>query len=136
MWVPDEVTIWEGLAPHDNIVKLVESYLEREHWILVTEYLNGYLDLFDYNIAIKKLPLTEVKTILKQVITVTKNLLDAGVDHRDIKDENLLYNPETMHVKLLDFGSASRVSPDQTYNHIQGGDSVYFQLSCYGSIFL
>ena len=120
MWVPDEVTIWEALQPHDNIVQLVESYLERGHWILVTEYLTGYLDLFDYNIAIKKLPLTEVRAILRQVIRTCQNLIEQGVDHRDIKDENLLYNPETQHVKLLDFGSASRITPEQTYNHIQG----------------
>ena len=125
MWVPDEVTIWEALEPHENIVKLVESYLERGHWILVTEYLTGYLDLFDYNIAIKKLPLSEVRGILKQVIRTCQNLIELGVDHRDIKDENLLYNPETRHVKLLDFGSASRITPDQSYNHIQGEHTSY-----------
>ncbi|XP_063674845.1 serine/threonine-protein kinase prk-2-like isoform X2 [Bolinopsis microptera] len=135
MWVPDEVTIWEALQPHDNIVQLVESYLERGHWILVTEYLTGYLDLFDYNIAIKKLPLTEVRAILRQVIRTCQNLIELGVDHRDIKDENLLYNPETQHVKLLDFGSASRITPEQTYNHIQGTDIYipyeFYSSSCY-----
>ncbi|KAL5257019.1 hypothetical protein ACHWQZ_G012072 [Mnemiopsis leidyi] len=122
MWIPDEVTIWEGLEQDEHIVQLVESYLERGHWILVTEYLTGYLDLFDYNITIKKLPLSEVKAILRQVIKTCQRLIEVGVDHRDIKDENLLYNPETRHVKLLDFGSASRITPDLTYNHIQGTD--------------
>merc|ERR1719204_231531 len=131
-WVPDEVTIWEALEPHENILKLEESYLERGHWILVTEYLPGYLDLFDYNIAIKKLPLSEVRDILRQVIKTSQNLIELGVDHRDIKDENLLYNPETRHVKLLDFGSASRIEPDQTYNHIQGTD-IYIPHEFYTS---
>ena len=135
MWIPDEVTIWEGLEQDEHIVQLVESYLERGHWILVTEYLTGYLDLFDYNITIKKLPLSEVKAILRQVIKTCQRLIEVGVDHRDIKDENLLYNPETRHVKLLDFGSASRITPDLTYNHIQGKLQMFLSFDMHVSNF-
>ncbi|XP_063676995.1 serine/threonine-protein kinase pim-2-like [Bolinopsis microptera] len=42
------------------------------------------------------------------------------IDHRDIKDENILYNPNTKHVMLIDFGSASFVS--SSYNRLQGTD--------------
>ena len=60
MAMPDEVLIWEGLE-HDNILRLEEAYLERGHWILVTEYLSEYVDLFDYNTGANKLGTDEIK---------------------------------------------------------------------------
>ena len=41
--------------------------------------------------------------ILKAVDFCHKN----GVVHRDVKDENLVVDMETMQIKLIDFGSAS-----------------------------
>lgn len=122
MYIPDEVTIWEGLGEQENVLRLVESYLEKGHWILVTEYLPGFLDLFDYNIAIKRMSTEEVRGIVRQVAGTCQELLKKGIDHRDVKDENLLYNPETKQVRLIDFGSASVIDPDDTYTHIQGTD--------------
>lgn len=124
MYIPDEVTIWEGLAEQENVLRLVESYLEKGHWILVTEYLPGFLDLFDYNVAIKRMSTEEVRGIVRQVAGTCQELLGKGIDHRDVKDENLLYNPETKQVRLIDFGSASVIDPDDTYTHIQGKNKI------------
>ena len=80
--IPDEVHIWEGLS-HENIVRLEECFLERGHWIILTEYHEGFQDLFDYN-AGKEAELTEleVKIIVRQVATACLSLRDSGIDHR------------------------------------------------------
>ena len=54
-------------------------------------------------------------------LQVVHYLVSCGIDHRDIKDENILLNPTTLQIKLLDFGSASKLSPDP-YTTYQGTD--------------
>lgn len=39
-------------------------------------------------------------------------LKQAGICHRDIKDENILINPDTYQIRLIDFGWASEFSKD------------------------
>ena len=36
-----------------------------------------------------------------------------GICHRDIKPQNILIDPKTHIVKICDFGSAKRLSPDE-----------------------
>lgn len=44
---------------------------------------------------------------------------DNGVVHRDVKDENIVVDMETMTLKLIDFGSASIIS-SQPYKDFRG----------------
>ena len=53
------------------------------------------------------------------------------MDHRDLKDENILYNPRTKEIKLIDFGSASLL-PITSYDSYQGTD-VYIPPEYYKS---
>ena len=53
-----------------------------------------------------------------QVLQAVNHCLKHKVDHRDIKDENLLVNPDNLHVKLIDFGSASQLT-DRAYTRFQ-----------------
>jgi serine/threonine protein kinase len=70
------------------------------------------------------------------VVQVTRFLFSIGVDHRDIKDENILYNPATGHIKLIDFSSAS-VIPDKCtqYNTFRGTEGCvppeFYTRGCY-----
>ena len=89
MDIPDEVHIWEGLS-HERILRMEESFQERGHWILVTDYHPGFQDLFDYNTGRDKLTEMEVKMILRQVAEVCLSLRDDGIDHR--------YNNFTMYI--------------------------------------
>ena len=129
MFLPDEVVLWEGLD-HPNIIRLEEVFSEHDSWIFVMEYAEEYLDLFSYMELNGGLSETESAGILRQIVVVCEYLITEDVDHRDIKDENILYNPSTQQIKLIDFGSASFLETDRRYHNLQGTE-VYIPPELY-----
>ena len=118
MYLPDEIVLWEKLE-HDNILKLEAVYYDSGAWYMVMPYEHGFVDIFDYMSTNGILPDVVTRNILRQVVRISKYLVSQSVDHRDIKDENLLFNPKTGKVILIDFGSAS-VLTKQPYERFQG----------------
>ena len=47
--------------------------------------------------------------VIKQVLSTCLYCRTLRIDHRDIKDNNILYNSETHQIKLIDFGSATLI---------------------------
>ena len=116
--VPNEVALWQGLQ-HPNLLSLYDVFHENKQWVLVMEYSEGYMDLYDFIDYHGKLSTSEAAHIISQLLDVTLYLTIAGVDHRDIKDENILYNPDTKQIKLIDFGSASPLTKER-YTYFKG----------------
>ena len=122
--VPDEVALWEPLS-HPALIPLLEVFYDSDshYWMFVMGYEEGYMDLFNFIDKNGPVSSSTAQHIARQVVHVLHFLFASGVDHRDIKDENILYNPTTHQIKLLDFGSASPLlSADQTYTSYQGTD--------------
>jgi serine/threonine protein kinase len=110
--VPNEVLLLETLS-HPGIVMLLEVYLDANTgtWYLVQEFHPGFQDLFSYVNQHGALTTRDSAAIIRQLVLILQHLLEErGIDHRDVKDENILYNPTTKQIKLIDFGSAGRVS--------------------------
>lgn len=134
-FVPDEVALWMPLA-NPRVLSLNEVFYEKysRHWYLVTDFDANDIDLFHYIEVYGPMENKEAASIVKQVIEVCYYLAGEGVDHRDIKDENILYNTRTGKIKLIDFGSASVLTID-TYKSYQGTDVYlppeYYRNRCY-----
>lgn len=47
---------------------------------------------------------------MQQVIQAANICCEHGIFHRDVKPEKLLENPDTMEVKLIDFGCGALVN--------------------------
>ncbi|KAG6820970.1 hypothetical protein H0H93_008599 [Arthromyces matolae] len=60
----------------------------------------------------KRLSEKQARYVFAQVVDVVYYLDTQGVTHRDIKDENLVIDRD-LKVKLIDFGSAAIVDPDE-----------------------
>jgi len=134
-FVPDEVALWMPLS-HPLVLSLNEVFYETfsNHWYLVTDYEPNFFDLFHYIDVNGPLSSKDSAHIVYQVIEACYYLAREGVDHRDIKDENVLYNPQTKQIKLIDFGSASILKTD-SYKTYQGTDVYlppeYYREKCY-----
>jgi serine/threonine protein kinase len=121
-WLPNELVLWESLS-HPNIVNLLEVYrdAEKNTWCFVMEYNLGFEDLFDYVDRNRSLPTRESADIIRQLVKVVYYLTLQNIDHRDLKDENILYNPVTKQIKLIDFGSSAKLS-SEPYSMFRGTD--------------
>ena len=104
--LPNEMVLWHPLS-HPNIVSLRDIYLDAraKKWYLVMEYDPNFADLFDFINHKRRLSNKESATIIRQLVNVVYYLSLENVDHRDLKDENILYNPSTQQIKVIDFGS-------------------------------
>lgn len=89
---------------HPNIVKLFEVYDMSDQYVLIMELCEGG-ELFQ-RIAKKKVTLSSVPKIMRQLLEVLTYIHTKGIIHRDIKPENILINKQTNTIKIIDFGIA------------------------------
>lgn len=114
-----EPTLLAELPPHPNLVSVVETIRTPGHFYLVEEFLDGYvtLEALIPKLSTNKppkppvLPLPAAEKIFSQLVLVLHAIHSPlRVCHRDVKPENVLVHPETLHLKLLDFGLATHFS--------------------------
>ena len=120
--LPNEIVLWQKVS-HPNIVPLLEVYYDTDtkQWCLVMEYDPDFVDLFEYASQKGVLSDQESTNIVKQLVQVVNYLTLQEIDHRDLKDENMLYNPTTQQMKLIDFGAAAHL-PSEPYTRYHGTD--------------
>ncbi|CDW91349.1 protein kinase domain containing protein [Stylonychia lemnae] len=92
---------------HPNIMKLFESIDTLSHVYLINEYAKG-LPLNDYvkSLDPQKLEEVDAQNILRQIFDALAYLHSKNMCHRDIKLENIIIDPETKIIKIIDFGFA------------------------------
>lgn len=98
---------------HKNIVDYRACYLKEHTCWLVMEYCIGSAaDI----VEVHRRPLREIEiaAIIQQTLCGLEYLHNAGRIHRDVKAGNILLT-DTGIVKLADFGSASVISPAQSF---------------------
>mmetsp|Transcript_22305 Transcript_22305/g.25833 ORF Transcript_22305/g.25833 Transcript_22305/m.25833 type:complete len:651 (+) Transcript_22305:782-2734(+) len=104
-----------------NIVRLITSFMYRNHQCLVFEMLS--LNLYELlkNTQFGGVSLNLIRKFSKQVLKALSFLARKDVDviHCDLKPENiLLRHPKKSGVKVIDFGSSCR-SNKRMYSYIQ-----------------
>jgi len=104
--LPAEIAVLQRLTGVDGVVHLVDHFETADCFLIVLERPTPSEDLFDYITRRGALPEAQARDIFRQTISTVKRVHDAGVFHRDIKDENMLIDADTGRVRLIDFGSA------------------------------
>ena len=106
--VPREVK-YHFLAAGVDIgsVQILDFYERKKDFILILEKPENSIDLLEFTNTYGPLDFKMAKSICKQLATSSLAHQSAGVCHRDLKDENVLFNPSTGQVKIIDFGCAT-----------------------------
>ena len=65
-----------------------------------------------------------VKKIFKQIVAAVEILHDNGICHRDLKPDNVLFNPKTSNIKLMDFNISKRFRKDPKVSTEANDESV------------
>ena len=141
--IKNEMNILNKLKPVCNdFILCVNDYEKKDgfHYI-VTEYLDGYIELFTYiggeydedtGHLIKEYKPTDDQ-LIKIIHNLCKGLIkihEQGVAHRDIKPENIMIHPDTLEIKYIDFGYSCNKNMEsnifnQICNHIAGTPEYY-----------
>ncbi|KAK3508377.1 hypothetical protein QTP70_025792 [Hemibagrus guttatus] len=121
--LPLEVALMKMTSkpPHcSNVLQLLEWFDIDQHIILILERPSPCMDIEDFsNRQNGCLSEAQTREIMVQVVRAARHSCDHGVLHRDIKPENLLINPDTMEVKLIDFG-CGELMQDKPYTFYIG----------------
>jgi len=111
-----EIQALKRLAPHPNIINLVEVLFDQ-----LTGRLGMVFELMDkslYDLICGRQDHldTQVTTHLAaQLFTGLEHMHNCGIFHRDIKPENILVDETARRLKLADFGSCRGTKSKQPY---------------------
>lgn len=117
-----ELKALTAVGVHPNVLRLLESFEgSAEGDVLVLEHCEGG-DLYDLYAANNGCCMLEafVIQLIRQVLLALQHLVRQGLEHRDVKPENLLLfgsaknRTKVPQLKLADFGWAVVVPPDAT----------------------
>jgi serine/threonine protein kinase len=99
---------------HSNIVKVIDLIDWAGQPCLVMEDAQS-IDLWKYATTFedKKLPLETLLVIANQLAEALSVIHHAQVIHKDLHPGNILINPSTLKVQIIDFGLATLLSREQ-----------------------
>ena len=109
--VPSEIAYHFHAAANDSddvIIRPITWLEKRSSFVLVMEYAENTIDLFDLSQKYGPVNQEAACIIFRQIVAMLKTLDRSGICHRDIKDENIVINLNTLQVKLIDFGCATK----------------------------
>jgi len=96
------------MLQHPNIIRLFFAqetalgyYEFMEHLEKPTMTLTALLERAEQSI-----PTVVISPIVSQLASALAHMHERGVGHRDVKPDNIMINPQTLHVTLIDFGFA------------------------------
>ena len=126
--VPREIALLLRVVNVPNVIQLVDWIEKPDSFLLIFERPEPVQDLFDFITTQKFLPEVTARSLFQQLVLIVKGCYDAGVVHRDIKDENILVTHDEQGkpvLKLIDFGSGAVVTPENSPFTDFDGTRVY-----------
>lgn len=131
--IPIEVALMTMTSHIEGVIKLIEYFELPDCFMLILERMmsnvgtnkdikttsSNVQDLFDFISDHGPLKEELARKIFSQLVKTVQHITQAGVIHRDIKDENILIDTQSHQIKLIDFGSGARLH-DEVYTDFDG----------------
>jgi calcium/calmodulin-dependent protein kinase I len=90
-FVMNEVSIMQSLSAYGQyIVQLLDFYEEEHYFYMVMDYMGGG-DVFDRVLEKTKFTEKDARNLTNVLLKATRCMHEAGVAHRDLKPQNLLF---------------------------------------------
>merc|ERR1712025_1423394 len=105
--VPLELKLLHAVQDVEGVIKLLDYFERSDSYVIVMERPPNTKDLFDYITEKGRLDEDLAKYLFRQVVDIVLACHQRGVIHRDIKDENILIDPKSGKLSLIDFGSGA-----------------------------
>lgn len=98
-----------------DVVELIDWVVDDDTLVMILERPDDFMDLNEY---IKSTFLNEenARNLFVQLYATVVRCHHNGVVHRDLKLNNVLYNPKSGEMKLIDFGSAECIKEGPSAN--------------------
>jgi len=109
-----EVRLLRNLAACPQIVRLLDV-VGNERTGEVTDLLFEHCPSEAAETLYPRLRSGDARTLMRQLLTGLEYCHSRGVMHRDVKPANLLVDPATMHLRIIDFGLATVYWPTEEY---------------------
>ena len=109
-----EIKIMQNLQGGPNIVKLIDIVRDpsSKSPCIITEWI----DNVDFKTLFPTFTDQDFRYYIYQVLLALDYAHSMGIMHRDIKPHNLIINPKTKELRLIDWGLAEFYNPGQDYN--------------------
>lgn len=109
--------------PHHNIMNILDHFSTPTHYCMIYEF-QSRVSLFEYLRISGQQDDGECGVILRHVLAGLGWLHHNKIVHGDLKDENMVIEPRTRKVVLIDFGSARMIA--QRYEPLEfRGTRIY-----------
>ncbi len=124
--VNNEINLLKSID-HPNIVKIVEFYITKQAYFIITEICQGG-ELFDKILEKGSFDEEHSSYIMFQILSAVINCHSKNIVHRDLKPENILIDREEdngyLTIKIIDFGTAKIFEKDKAEQKVIG--SAYY----------
>lgn len=93
------------------VIRLFDWFETHEGFLLIMEWPHGCITVEEFrkHLQGKKIPEDMARIIMWKLIKAANHCRKSGVVHCDIRAVNVLVNPETLELKLIDFGEVQMI---------------------------
>lgn len=93
----------------ENLLCLIDNFEYNNNYVIVTDYQPGFITFSDF-LDLYKITKQDKVKIFKEFKSIVNKLHEIRIEHGDLHLDNILINPKTFEIKIIDFGKCTDYS--------------------------